>query len=45
MSNTDALSRLPLLDQPTDSQIPVLGDVAQVMDHISTNIATAMQGD
>ena len=41
MSNADALSRLPLPDQPPDSQIAILGDIAQVLDHVSTNIVTA----
>ena len=43
MSNADALSRLPLPEQPDDSQIPLLGDISEVMAHISTNIVTSEQ--
>ena len=43
MCNADALSRLPLLDCPTDTQIPILGDVHLVMNHVSSTIVTASQ--
>ena len=43
MSNADALSRLPLPEQPFDSQIPLLGDVSEVIAHISTNIVTSKE--
>ena len=35
MGNADALSRLPLPDHPIDTEIPTLGDVTQVLNHIS----------
>ena len=43
MGNADALSRLPLPDKPTDSQIPSLGDVNFVMNHLSENLVTSSQ--
>ena len=43
MGNADALSRLPLPDHPTDTEIPTLGDVTQVLNHISDTLVTASQ--
>ena len=43
MSNADALSRLPLPDQPTDSEIPSLGDINQVTSYLAENLVTASQ--
>ena len=43
MCNADALSRLPLPDCPTDSQIPILGDVKLVINHLTTTLVTADQ--
>lgn len=38
MCNADALSRLPLPDVPADSDIPVLGDVNLVINHLSDTL-------
>ena len=43
MCNADALSRLPLPEQPSDSQIPSLGDVSFIMNHLSETLVTASQ--
>ena len=43
MCNADALSRLPLPDQPKDSEIPPLGDVNLVLNHLTENLVTASQ--
>ena len=43
MCNADALSRLPLLDAPSNSEIPTLGDVNYVINHLSTTLVTAEQ--
>ena len=43
MCNADALSRLPLPDHPADSEIPSLGDVNLVLNHLSDHLATASQ--
>ena len=41
MSNADALSQLPLPEHPTESDIPPLGDVHIVFQHLSDSLATA----
>lgn len=41
MCNADALSRLPLPDSPLDSDIPTLGDVNYVLNHLSSTVVTA----
>ena len=43
MCNADALSRLPPPEHPTDSEIPALGDVNLVHNHLSDHLATASQ--
>ena len=43
MCNADALSRLPLPDAPSNSEIPTLGDVNYVINHLSTTLVTAEQ--
>ncbi len=43
MCNADALSRLPLPDGPSDTEIPSLGDVNFVMNHITDTLVTATQ--
>ena len=43
MANADSLSRLPLPDQPPDSQIPSPEDVDLLLNHISEVIVTASQ--
>ena len=43
MCNADALSRLPLPEQPSNSQIPSLGDVSFIMNHLSETLVTASQ--
>ena len=41
MSNADALSRLPLSDQPCDRDIPPLGDFNLLIQHLSDTVVTA----
>ena len=43
MCNADALSRLPLPDQPHDSEIPSLGDINQVLNHLSEHQITSSE--
>ena len=43
MCNADALSRLPLPDQPHDSEIPSLGDINQVLNHLSEQQITSSE--
>ena len=40
MGNADALSRLPLPDCPLDSDVPPLGDVKMVMNHLTNTVVT-----
>ena len=40
-SNADALSRLPLLDQPTD--IPLPGEIVHLMNYLDMAPVTAIQ--
>ncbi len=41
MENADALSRLPLPEHPAESDIPSLGDVHLVFQHLADSVATA----
>lgn len=41
MCNADALSRLPLPECPSDAQIPQLGDVNLVVNHLADTLVTA----
>jgi hypothetical protein len=41
MANADALSRLPLPDHPSDSQVPTPGDIDLLMNHLSEAIVTS----
>ena len=43
IANTDALSRLPLEDQPADKDIPMPGDVNFLVQQLSVSIVTASQ--
>ena len=40
ISNADALSHLPLMDQPRDCNIPILGDVHLLVQQVSDTIVT-----
>ena len=40
ISNADALSHLPLMDQPRDCNIPILGDVHLLIQQVSDTIVT-----
>ena len=40
MCNADSLSRLPLMDQPRDCNIPILGDVHLLIQQVSDTIVT-----
>ena len=43
MSNADALSRLPLKCNITDSQVPLPGDLCHLLNHLDQSIVTASQ--
>ena len=43
IANADALSRLPLEDQPADKDIPMPGDVNFLVQQLSVSIVTASQ--
>ena len=40
MCNADSLSHLPLMDQPRDYNIPILGDVHLLIQQVSDTIVT-----